>query len=335
MPIQTVGDMSQQFQSLRQTGRVKSELLTLSQELSTQQKSDLTASLGGDTRPLASLDREINLLEGFQKNAIEIGQNLSIMQTTLEGIDGVRDNLANITLLVTPETADATLLDAANAGRDTFGEIVSRFNTRIADKSLFSGAATDQTPLAPSEDMLADIRASIAGMTEAQDIKTAIDTWFDDPMGGFAAFGYQGDSGPLVVQRLDATTSVSLPARADDAATIALLKGAAYAAVAVEDNTDVSMRTRAELLRFAGEGMVSANQPLTALRASVGSVEGKLAEASVSYASQLTAYRMNRNDLTVADPFETASRLQDVQQQLEMHYTVTARLSRLSLVNYL
>jgi len=36
-----------------------------------------------------------------------------------------------------------------------------------------------------------------------------------------------------------------------------------------------------------------------------------------------------------ADPFETASTLQAVQLQLETHYAMTARLSRLSLAEYL
>ena len=57
----------------------------------------------------------------------------------------------------------------------------------------------------------------------------------------------------------------------------------------------------------------------------------KLAEQE----AQLTSLGIIRNDMTVADPFETAVRLQEVQLQLETQFTITSRLSGLSLVNYI
>lgn len=42
-----------------------------------------------------------------------------------------------------------------------------------------------------------------------------------------------------------------------------------------------------------------------------------------------------RNDIRVADPFETAIALEDVSARLSMLYSLTDRLSRLKLVDYL
>jgi flagellar hook-associated protein 3 FlgL len=44
---------------------------------------------------------------------------------------------------------------------------------------------------------------------------------------------------------------------------------------------------------------------------------------------------MARSDIVSVDPFEVATELQNLQVQLETIYTITARLSGLSLTKYL
>ncbi|MFU8825328.1 MAG: hypothetical protein ACNA7N_13905, partial [Yoonia sp.] len=51
--------------------------------------------------------------------------------------------------------------------------------------------------------------------------------------------------------------------------------------------------------------------------------------------AQETGFRMAVNDLISADPFDTATRLQSVQLQLETHYTVVGRMSQLSLLRFI
>lgn len=327
--------MSQHFQSLRQTGQIKSDLARLSRELSTQQKDDLTQSLGGDTRALTSLDREISLVQSYQRATTQLGQRLAFAQVTLEIVDQRRGQFMEVALPIGPESTENAVADATQQGEATFREFVGQFNARFADQSLFNGARLDEAPLATADDMLASLRGVTAGLTEAADITNAINTWFDDPVGGFSTVGYLGDTDDPVVQRIGQGVSITEPLRANDQAVINLLKGAAIAAVVTPENTAVSSRTRSELVQEAGQRMLSAADDLTRSRGKVGQAEALVSEAQVTQTAQLTAFQINRNDLTVADPFETASRLQDVQQQLEMHYTVTARLSRLSLVNYL
>ena len=58
-------------------------------------------------------------------------------------------------------------------------------------------------------------------------------------------------------------------------------------------------------------------------------------EASTRLSAERTSYEIARTGLLEADPYETASRLEDVQFQLEALYAVTARMARLSLTSYL
>ncbi|SEW41405.1 flagellar hook-associated protein 3 FlgL [Cognatiyoonia koreensis] len=335
MPIHTVGDMSQHFQSLRQTGRLKTDLNVLTGELSSQIKNDLTRSLGGDLRQLQSIDREITLLQGYQQAGTEIAQRLSFAQTTLAAIDRIRGNFMETALQITPESAARDIQASVKAGEAAFTEIATQLNRRLGERTIFGGADVARDPLAPPQEMLTSLRAATAGLTDQADIIAAVDDWFDDPAGGFATLGYQGDTGPQLQQRISADKTIALNMRADGAASVALLKGAAIAAMADENTVGLTDRTRAGLVQTSGQRMLSAADDLTAMRSDLGAAQASVDEAAAAHGAQLTAFQINRNELTAADPFDTASRLQNVQQQLEMHYTVTARLSQLSLVNYL
>ena len=63
--------------------------------------------------------------------------------------------------------------------------------------------------------------------------------------------------------------------------------------------------------------------------------EQKIAEATSRNSAELLALRIARSDILGVDPFEATSALTDAQNKLEALYSVTARLSRLSLVDFL
>ncbi len=71
------------------------------------------------------------------------------------------------------------------------------------------------------------------------------------------------------------------------------------------------------------------------LRAVVGDAEAAIERARVRNGAELAAADLARATIVESDPFRAATDLQSVQGQLETLYAVTARLSRLSLTNYL
>ncbi|PQO24558.1 flagellar biosynthesis protein FlgL, partial [Rhodobacteraceae bacterium WD3A24] len=74
---------------------------------------------------------------------------------------------------------------------------------------------------------------------------------------------------------------------------------------------------------------------LGALEGRVGAAEARVERAAARNSAEATAMESARNDLVGRDPFETASALQETTARLEKIYTVTARLSRLSLLEFL
>jgi flagellar hook-associated protein 3 FlgL len=335
MPIQSFGDMSQHFQSLRQTGTIKSQLSILTRELASGLVADPAAHLGGDTRPLSHLNRDIAVLESFGQATTETARTLDQMQTTLQGTDSIRGSLTSRFLLISQHSSPLNVTDAARAGRDGFKDMVSGLNARIGDRTLFAGSAVDTVPLADSETMLTSILASLGGATTAAAIEAGVAAWFDTPGGGFDTVGYLGATTGPQNRTISETETATLDANAADPALREVLRGAALAAVADALSGTIDNANKAALVQSSGAALLSAAAPLSFLQGRLGETEADVARVATTNAARLSTYKIARSDLVGADPFETATRLQDVQVQLETHYAVTARLSRLSLVDYI
>ena len=335
MSATSIGDMAQHFMTLRQTTQIKSRMNQLAQELSTGRVANLAAHLDGITSQVAALDRDLSALGSFAQVSARVAQTLEMQQLALEQVDRHRQALTEQLLPITTNSSVQTRQDAARAGAAAFAVTVNLLNETQSGRSLFAGRATDTPALAGADAMLTDLAAAIGPLTDPADILVAIDTWFDDPAGGFATMGYTGDTGADRTAKVSANDSLRLSARADDPALRAVLKGHAIAAMVDRIGVGWTERTQENLLVEAGNRLLSAGEPLVGLRAGIGAEQGRLAELETERNARSTAFSIARVGLTEADPFETASRLQDVQTQLELHYTMTARLNRLSLVNYL
>ena len=92
---------------------------------------------------------------------------------------------------------------------------------------------------------------------------------------------------------------------------------------------------RAELSGAAAEAMLSSADALADAQAEVGTGQGAIERARSRISAERNALEIARAEIVEADPFESATALQTAQIQLESIYTITNRLSNLSLVNFL
>ena len=335
MTSSMIGDMSQHYQSLRQSSAIKTRMNTLSAELSSGRIADLSTHLRGDVAPLALMDRDLSLLDGFIRTGSQLAQTLAQKQIVLSAIEDDQTTLAARLITITPSASLPELQAAEAAGRAGFDRAVGLLNTRLGDRSLFGGASVDTAPLASAAAMMTDILAAIGSATDAPTIGAAIDAWFDDPAGGFATLGYQGDTGAAITQRIGPSEVTTVDGRADDPGLRNILKAAARAAVSDALSSVIDTGARTALVRAGGDMTFAATDGLRQVAARIGEAEQRVEEVTTRHAAQRTTMAQARNGIVLADPFDTASLLQGVQQQLELHYTATARLSRLSLANYL
>ena len=92
---------------------------------------------------------------------------------------------------------------------------------------------------------------------------------------------------------------------------------------------------RKALVAQLGDSMLNTSTRMIDTRAGLGATEARIDAAIARTSAQGTALAITREALVGIDPYETATRLQHVETQLEAVYAVTARLSQLSLASVL
>lgn len=335
MNLHSIGDMAQAFALRRQTVDLKQQMDRLTQELSSGQAADLTRHLSGNLLHLADVEHELVVQDSHRTAAREATIDASTMQTSLGFIQTLSTDLATSAIAVGFAGGGAQLSTLSAEAKGTLGSIIGALNTDVAGRALFSGSTIDRTSLAPADQVLNEVRAAIGSATSAAAVLSALDSFFDTPGGAFETSIYQGGSSDLSAYQLGAGESVALDIRADDPVLRNLIKQTVLAALVDDPGLALGTSDRQTLARSASEALLTQQDGLTTLRADLGVAEARIDQSSTRIGAEITSLQIARNDLVSIDVFETAGELEQVQFQLEMLYTLTARASRLSLVNFL
>lgn len=334
MTITSIGDMAQHMMNARRTVAVKQDLNRLAYELASGRKVDPSAALRGDFNMLAGVERQLTVLEGYDIATKDAELFLETAQMTLDQVHTVTGDLGRDLLSASESGLSASVESVAKSARNDFDAIVSALNGRVADRSIFGGTATDSAPLIDSDTMMAQISAAVAGSATISDIVTAVDDYFMSAGGGFETGAYTGSLNDLAPMRLNDNRSADFNVRADTVELREAMRDSALAALALDPGLNLDLIDQKRLMETAGERLLTGQDNLTRVRADVGfnqeRVENAMAENSLSRSSML----MTQTDLLSADQTEVAGKLQAVQVQLEMVYTITSRLSQLTLANY-
>ena len=334
MNMTSIGDMAHSLMLRTHSTALKSTMLTLTDELATGQTSDVASRLGGDYSYLSDIDQNLSRLGGYAIAATEASLFAKATQLGLEQMQGVATTLGADLLTISPTTIEVARLHTGQQARAGLDTILSALNGSVGGQSLFAGTATDTSPMASSETLIGALKSEVSGMALTSQILQAIDDWFADS-GGFKVTMYSGSDQPLAPIRVGVTEQVTLSLRADHPELRSVLRNAAVAALATDPDLGLDVDAQNALLHIAGEGLLNNDQGVTALRASIGHAEARIEEASSRAGAARTGLEYAKNELLEADPFETASRLEEVQFQLESLYAVTVRTSRLTLLSFL
>lgn len=335
MSYVSIGDMAQTYMIRRQNSELKNTATRLTNELSTGQTTDVAKRFSGDFSIVSSIETSLTSLQSYKSAANEAGQFSTIMQTTLEVVQS-QTTAAVSALLLTSNSANQTQIDnTASNVRQKFDAVVSSLNTQAGGRSIFAGAATDGPAIASANVIIAELQIVIAAETTAAGVETAVNTWFDAPSGGYETVGYLGSTTPLVPFKIGAHQEADVSIMATDTEIRDTLKGLALAALVSEGALAGDALEQALLLKNAGAALLSVGDRLTGMRANLGTVEAQIETVSTQTASEISALEIVKTELLSVDPYSAASELEAVQTQLETLYAITARMSRLSLVDFL
>lgn len=92
---------------------------------------------------------------------------------------------------------------------------------------------------------------------------------------------------------------------------------------------------RQDLAQRAGLSLLTSADERAHLQAHLGRHEAQLSAAETRNGAETSALDIARASILSVDPYEAASQLEATQTRLETIYALTARLSRLNLVDFL
>ena len=113
------------------------------------------------------------------------------------------------------------------------------------------------------------------------------------------------------------------------------MKAYALAALVADGVLAGQYEDRADLLESSATRMLAGDKVLAELRAGIGTLEARVDTALARNGAETVTLEIARSSLVEIDPYDAATELQAFETQLETLYTITARLSRLSLADYL
>lgn len=334
MSMISIGDLSQNLLLRNRATELKQTVATLTEELSSGRVSDPSQRLGGDYSHLIDIDRNLTRLAGYSIAANEARLFAGATQSGLERIQGITGSLFSGILSATSSNLAGAQDNFAQQAQSGLDDVISTLNGSVAGRSLFAGTATDKPPLESSTMLLDELRSVLIGLDTAAEVTQAAEDWFADPA-GFRAVIYKGSADGLAPIQVAAGQHVGLSLKADDPDFRDLLRIVAVASLATDPTINLDAENRAELLRSSGDQLLASEDRLTLLRGDLGYSESRIEEAATRNESARTSFEYAKGALLAADPFETATRLDDVQFQLEALYSVTVRTSRLSLLSFL
>ena len=323
----SVGDVSQNLFLQNRAAQLRNDVQTFSQELSTGLTRDAKSKLGGDFGPLASFEHRTALLQSAELARGDTARLIDAAQEHVSRIGQIIGDLGR-SVLATGATA---ALDAL--AKVAFEDAVSSMNAANAGRSVFSGTATNVSPVPGADDLLAQIKSSLASPSTATEVWTALNTFFDGP--DYLDNAYAGSDVSLSHLPISDEQAVDLNVRANSIEFRHALRDLAAAVLVRDADLGLSGAEQDALLAIAGEAMLSSEFSLTGISATIGATQERIENVTSRQEAERLALETARASLLVADPFETATRLETAQFKLEALYAVTVRNSQLSLVNFL
>lgn len=334
MNLTSIGDMAQGLMLRARTAELQKGMFRLTDELSSGQLTDVTTRLGGDFAYLIDINRNLAQLRAYSVSNSEARLLTEAAQLALGRIQDTTSDLSANMLTTIPSQLPTVLSGFSNQAEVDLQSVIAALNESIAGRSLFSGTHVDRVPIASADTLLTGLQTAISGLTDPGVIRSAAQTWFDDPT-GFRATMYFGSDTALSPIKVGQAQQVNMTVMADDEAFRDVMRNLALSVLASDPVMALDIETRNDLMKTTAQELLSAQAALAAVGSEIGYAQSRIEAASARNEAQRTAFEYTKGTLTTADPFETATRLEEVQTQLENLYAATARTSRLSLLSFL
>jgi flagellar hook-associated protein 3 FlgL len=325
-------------------------------EMSTGRKADVHADLGLRSAELMALRASADRNESFLTGNQILSGKLDVMAATMSG---VRETLQDfLEVAVSNRGAPGpTISQVRDSARAAYDQIVAQLNTTYQGAQLFAGTESaraalqswDQpdavTGFSPSGVMAGIVALGLNDAVEATARAAQVALVFDSanavaPETNFEATFYNGTPlggtppSPRLSARIDEATVVDFGIQANDPPFVEALKGLAmFAAADPATLSDAGAYT--VWVDAAISAVVGGIDRLVDTEARFGVLQKTVEDTIARQTDRGDLYGRHIALLETVDPYEAATRVTELSTQLEAAYTVTARISRLTFLDYM
>ncbi|WP_425409231.1 flagellin [Hyphococcus sp.] len=327
------------FPTLLQYSRLNASISDIKQrseqtrvEIVTGRIADLNATLAGGVGDAQLMRKAIDDIAVQQTSITRaLGRAQASQLSLSRAADGATQIGVNVLDAVGRRDENAIGIASTQAGLQ-LDAAVAAFNQRYEGRALFSGDGVQQNALADSDTLLTDVRAIFAGAADAAQLEADLDAYFNTPGGGFDTNIYVGGAGNAARTEISDGELVNYSAKADEQPVRDLLRSLTSLIVA-EEQTGFADRDAA--LSAAATGLIESSNGVAEIRSRIGAVEERMVAAQARLDAENTALGETYNERTARDPYEAATLLQQLESQLQTSFILTARISQLTLSNYI
>jgi flagellar hook-associated protein 3 FlgL len=323
--------------------RMQTDLVRLNQEVVTSRLADVGLTLGARTSQSVSLHIDNDALGALMDANSAVSARLKQQQSALDTMRSGADSFMQ-TLISAQSSGNAGSI--AQAARSALASFTQAANVSDGHNYLFGGINSGTAPLAdydsgpgaaveaaftakfgfPPSDPAA---AGITGAEMSDFLDSEFDALFSDP--GWGAT-WSSASDQLVSSRIDTATTVSTSVSANESAMRKLVE--AYVAVGNLGFDGLGDDARQAVLDKANTLVGDGNDGLVEIQASLGGVQNQVTDASDRLKTQQSILQTHIDTLEGVDAAEAKVKIDTLTTQIEMSYSLTAKLLQMSLLNY-
>lgn len=329
--------------------KLQSSLIKAQAELASGRKWDIGKEVG------ARESESISLRQDLARNTTLIDTNsvatvrLSVQQNAISNLSQSAQAFVS-TLIAARNTNEGPGLVQKEAQANLIA-LVDRLNTSTAGVHIFGGINTDTPPIADyysnptsagrtavANAFMADFGTTQSDPANAAIDSTAMQTFLDTTFAGLfdaATWGtnWSVASDVNMNSRISPFEVIETSANANEDPFRNLAR--AYTMIADLGVENLNRNTFGIVVDEAVRIAAQAIEDLSGVQANLGTAEARIARANERLSTQNNILTNHISDLENVDPFDASVRVTTLLTQIETAYSLTARVQRLTILNYL
>ncbi|MCK5932802.1 MAG: flagellar hook-associated family protein [Fulvimarina manganoxydans] len=327
--------------------RAQEQLAIAQKEVATGRYADVGLTLGVTVSRTISMRGQLSNTEKLIGANTAIAQRFDTMQAVLETVAQTGDTLK--ASIIANGASDVSMRVNRQGGESAIGQLIGALNTSFGSRSLFSGAAADQPAMLPSvstdfatssaktaidaawSGLLAGRQPNqISGAELTNFIDSQFDTLFNDT--NWKNDWSQASDG-AIDNRIGDTETIQTSRSANEVAFRDLMKS--YVMISALNPEELGDEARQVLTRRTLETLDKGLTELNSIRTEIGGYQERVKLANENLETRAKILEVSVAEIEEVDQYEASTRVTNLRNLLETSYAVTARISRMSILNYL